>query len=174
MRALLGMDEDTEELNSGGSAWGGGGRGQCRGASRSRRPLPSFSGSGNLGENSLGRAAPLARSLLRTAPLAPGAVALELQQKGPEAGPAAAAAFRERGGSGEGFAVRRWLKVPGKGFRRHSSPRLPKLGSSLSSTTGEVVGSPSARERDSAATGAEKSPQWRAGPSQAVRIPSAK
>ena len=77
MRALLGMDEDTEELNSGGSAWGGGGRGQCRGASRSRRPLPSFSGSGNLGENSLGRAAPLARSLLRTAPLAPGAVALE-------------------------------------------------------------------------------------------------
>ena len=84
-----------------------------------------------------------------------------------------AAAFREGGGSGEGSAVGRWLKVPGKGFRRHSSPRLPKLGSSLSPTTGEV-GSPSARERDSAATGAERSPQWRAGPSQAVRIPSAK
>lgn len=43
------------------------------------------------------------------------------EQKGQEAGPAAGAAFREGGGSGEGFAVGRWLKVPGKALLRRSS-----------------------------------------------------
>lgn len=47
-------------------------------------------------------------------PLALGVAALELQQKRPEAGPAAAAAFGEGGGSGEGFAILLWLKVRGK------------------------------------------------------------
>lgn len=43
-----------------------------------------------------------------------GGAALELQQKGPEAGPAAVATSREGGGFGEGFAFGLALKVPGK------------------------------------------------------------
>lgn len=136
--------------------------GACRGISQRKSPLPSFSGSGNLGEKSLGRAAPLARSLPRTAPQARGA-ALELQQKGQEAAPAAVAAFREGGGSGEGFAVRRWLKVPGKGLERDTSPRLPKLGGRFLQRP-EKSARPLSSGKGLRGDGRREGPSWRAWP----------
>ena len=139
------------------------GGGACRGISQRKSPLHSFSGSGNLGEKSLGRAAPQARSLPRTAPLARGTAALESQQKGQEAGPAAVAAFREGGGSGEGFAVRRWLKVPGKGLGSDSSRRLPKLGDRFLQRP-EKSARPLCSGKGLRGDGRREGPPWRARP----------